>query len=66
MPTIQATGNRDPPNRRVRRFMTRHNRGVSIIFWKEISGHLQHREIHGSSLTQLRARRRAPLSIASC
>jgi hypothetical protein len=30
MPTIQGTGNRDPPNRRVRGFMTRHNRGVGI------------------------------------
>ena len=31
MPTIRATGNRDPPNRCVREFMTRHNRGVGII-----------------------------------
>jgi hypothetical protein len=54
------------PNRCVRRIMTRHNRGVGITFYKEISGHLQHREIHGASLTQLRARRRVLWSIASC
>lgn len=30
MPTIGVTGNRDPPNRCVRAFMTRHNRGVGI------------------------------------
>ncbi len=30
MPTIRAAGNRDPPNRCVDGFMTRHNRGVGI------------------------------------
>lgn len=30
MPTIQATGNGDPPNRCARGLMTRHNRGVGI------------------------------------
>ena len=34
MPTIRATGNRDPHNRCVRGFMTRHNRGVGIILAK--------------------------------
>jgi hypothetical protein len=31
MPTTGATGNRDPPNRCARGFMTRHNRRVGIM-----------------------------------
>lgn len=73
-PSWRLSNNADNPSEReqksshrcVRRTMTRHNCGVGKTFCKEISGHLQHREIHDSSLTQWRARRRVLWSIASC
>lgn len=59
MPTTRATGDRDPRNRRVRGFMTRHNRGVGIMFANVMSGRLPSLEKTGYSVILRMARRQA-------
>jgi len=65
MPTIRATGNRDPPNRCVREFMTRHNRGVGIIPVRMRFDRSAWGVADGCSRTLSKARTRAPISIRS-